>query len=560
MLQFSKLTAGLLVGSSFIALGSAMPAAAAGSWDCNHARDIALVNGNIVTMGVPAQVSAVVIRDGRIVHLGPRGESQYTPCTKVFDLKGRTAVPGLIDGHIHFMSWGNRPGHDLRLDLATSVRDIQDLVRNRAADTAPGEWITATGGWTTDQLAEKRVPTLAELDAAAPRNPVFVLTPDTLAATNSAGKAFLSAKGVTVGEDGSIPKADNQSKLAYFYLVQMETPASQKRAIQEVMAELARLGVTTVSDMGWGGGNGTPAQAWPSGTLDVYSSYDPLLELWREGKLTTRVRLNFNETNGQPPQLADRLKYLFPAFGDDMLKTLCMAEFITPGRVLPTPDYEEAARAVAKRGWCHEQHTPDVATARHFIDIWEKVNAQYPIGALHWRLAHVHELEATDLERLKALGAGVNVAPAAWLTWPGVSSRGPSYRTIVHSGIHVGAMSDGPNYRPVNPWVHLYLMVTAKDSTGKVGATDQTISRLEAIKLYTADNAWFVNEEDKLGSIEVNKLGDVVVLDRDYFSIPEEDIKKISPVLTVVDGRVVRRTSAVTELRGAAAKYHATEQ
>ena len=539
-----------LVGSL---LGGIRPAAAASGWDCSQARDIALVNGKILTMGAPEEVSSIVIRDGLVVHVGPGGQEQYTPCTKVIDLKGHIATPGFIDDHLHFVMHGFRPGYDVRLDTATTVADLLKLIKARAAGVPSGKWISSAGGWSPYQLAENRMPTLAELDAAAPNNPVFLYTAlwpagtfANQAATNSAGKAWLTAKGVTVGPDGAISSEKGQSNLAYHLLRIEGTQADQKRATQEFMAYLTSVGVTTVSDMGGGRDNlmppGAPAAAAPD------KPYEAILDLWREHKLTTRVRLN--GLDGSAPlggDTAGYLKFALPNFGDDMLRTLCAGEFITPMPVshgkmpeLPTPDYPAVAMQVAEHKWCHAQHTDFTPTSSRFIDVWEKVNATYPIADLHWRLEHLFTIDAPSLERLKKLGAGATVAPIMYLTPWGATP----YRTIVESGIPVGAASDGGNYEPVNPWLHVYQMVTGKDASGKAAAPDQTISRLQAVKLYTVNNAWFMMDS-RFGSLVPGNFGDVIVLDRDLFTIPDADIRNVSSVLTIVDGKVVHQSGDI---------------
>ena len=404
--------------------------------DCSLARDIALLNGKIMTMAEPAQVSAVVIRDGRIVHLGRGGEKEYTACTQVFDLQGRTAVPGLIDAHIHFVTWGYRPGHDVRLDLANSMDALLRSLHARAVALAAGEWVTAVGGWARTQLIENRLPTLAELDQAAPANPVFLWEREGLTAvTNTSGRAFFDSKGIAVNPDGTI-SADKTTDVAYYELAQRTT--NPKRGFADAMAHIAKLGLTTVADgaVNASPGGRSPERSWHSGHVDLYSAYDPLLKLEREGKLTVRVRVNFSDNRNEPSNRPHILNYQFPLFGSDTFKTLCMGEFIAPVRT----EYEAAAFEVAKRGWCHEQHTEGLADIRNFLDTWEKVNATYPIQDLHWRLAHVATMDGAALDRIKKLGAGVNVSATGWSRDVDVP-----YRTIVRSGVPVAGISDGPN-------------------------------------------------------------------------------------------------------------------
>ena len=150
-------------------------------------------------------------------------------------------------------------------------------------------------------------------------------------------------------------------------------------------------------------------------------------------------------------------------------------------------------------------------------------------------------LSQATLARLKAIGAGVAVH--GWLYLGGAPGRGgPPYRTIVDSGIHVGAGSDAAAVSVFDPWLEIYYMVTGRNSAGELINPGQQLTRMEAIRLYTAENGWFTHEERKLGTIEAGKLADLAVLSADYFDparVNDEAIKQIRSVLTVVDGRVV---------------------
>jgi predicted amidohydrolase YtcJ len=535
---------GFLLGGTALAwLGFAQHAGAAkANTDearCASSGDLALVNGKILTMGTPAVVSELVIRGGRVVHVGPNGKQDYTSCTRRIDLKGRTTVPGLIDGHIHLVTWGFRPGRDVRLDLAVSVADVEHALAQRAATVPPGKWVTAVGGWTRHQFTDDRLPTLEELDRAAPKNPVFIWEREgTPAVTNTLGRAFFEAARITVGPDGQIATDGNQAALAYSRLAHLETDSMQ--GTRDALAYLNQVGVTTAADAGVNAGppgSRPPERSWHSGHVDVYTAYDPVLSLAREHQLPVRVRLGLsNGMPNEPPHDEMRLKYQFPMFGNEWISTLCMGELIAP----PDPvKYDEVALAVAQRGWCHEQHTMGGPSIKSFVDSWEKVNAQAPIGGLRWRLAHVMDIAPADLERLKRLQAGVSVSPMLYAPGASQPGMGIAYGTIVHSGVKVGGVSDGPNFLPVNPWVHIAMMVTGKDGLGRqVVSPDQALSRIEALQLYTVNNGWFMGDET-LGTLQPGSFGDVAVLDRDYLTTPTDQIRHVAPVLTIVGGRVV---------------------
>jgi predicted amidohydrolase YtcJ len=170
---------------------------------------------------------------------------------------------------------------------------------------------------------------------------------------------------------------------------------------------------------------------------------------------------------------------------------------------------------------------------------FEAVNATTPIANLHWSIAHVPRIDQAAVNRLKAVGAGIAVHPFAYLNAMG---GGPPLRMILDSGIHVGAGSDSAQISTLDPWLMIYYMVTGKNAAGVLVNDKQQISRMEALRLYTAANGWFFREEDKVGSIESRKLGDVAVLSDDFLDpnkVSDEGIKKLRSVLTVVDGKVV---------------------
>ena len=173
------------------------------------------------------------------------------------------------------------------------------------------------------------------------------------------------------------------------------------------------------------------------------------------------------------------------------------------------------------------------------------MNKTIPIANLRWSDAHVPSIDQATVNRLKAVGAGIAVHPFRYLS--GGNSGGPPLRMILDSGIHVGAGSDSAQISTRDPWNLIYYMVTGKNAAGKLVNAGQQITRKEAIRLYSVENGWFLKEENKLGSIEEGKLGDVVVLSDDYFDpvrVPDAAIRKLHSVLTVVDGKVVHNLLA----------------
>ena len=542
-------TAGLGISSG--ALPSAAFAESREQHDGDAEQDLLLVNGRIHTMDVhDSVVSSARIRDGRFVGVGDAGEDSGGR-TKVIDLHERTVVPGLIDNHNHIVLLGLRPGFDTRLENATSIAEIQVALRRRATGVPTGQFLTAIGGWDPAQFAEKRLPTLAELDAAVADHPVYLQVaffgPSS---TNSAGKAFFQSHGVTVGSDGSIGPF-GPSLAALNALRAIQTFDDKKRGTLDALKYGLSLGVTTHLDMGGFVIPGTENQqdsfvADGAASWDPFTAYDPLVALHRDPGLPARVRIFFLSMDSGPgiPLLTQRVLNSLRDFGDNILRIAGVGEFITSWPLFGQPDptnYTEAGQLAAGKGWTYQQHSLSLHEDQLAAGMFETVNAQTPIADLHWSVAHVPFIDLPTINRLKAVGAGV--ALHGWRYLAGTAAQnGPPYRTIADSGIHAGAGSDSAQISPLNPWLNIFYMVTGKNSSGVLINPGQTLSRAEAIRMYTAANGWYCKEESSLGSIEVGKLADLVVLSNDYFDphdVTDDGIKHLSSVLTIVGGEIV---------------------
>jgi len=532
----------LLVTILAAGCASAQPGPCAGS------RDLHLTNGKIVTLDRQnTVVSDLIIQDGKFTAVGKNGDTRTSPCTRNINLGGRTGVPGLIDNHNHIVLLGMRPGYDIRLETATSIADIQSMLKAKAKTVPAGAFITTLGDFNAKQVVEKRLPTLAELDAALPDHPYLLNGGGT--ATNSRGKTFFESKGIMVSPTGVIAGPGFLQALNALRAIQ--TFDDMKRGTMDAMAYLNGFGLTTSVDMGAFTIPGTPDMQDASvadnvESLNPWTMYDAFMALHREGKMTHRLRIFYltQDTRPDVPILKQRLLNNFPDFGDDMLKTSGIGEFAAAWRVTAQggpANYETALQLVAKHGWAFQQHTLSLIEDQFTAATFEKVNAVTPIKDLRWSIGHVPRIDRPTLDRLKAIGAGVAVH--GWLYLGGTPQNGgPPFRTIVDSGIHVGAGSDAAAVSVFDPWLEIYYMVTGKNSAGEMINLGQQLTRLEALRLYTSENGWYTHEENKLGTIEVGKLADVAVLSDDYLDpakVPDEAIKKLKSVLTVVDGKVV---------------------
>ena len=516
---------------------------------------LALVNGRIHTMDARNTVAtAAVIRNGRFAAVG--NDLTRTPDLRVVDLRGRTVVPGLIEPHVHIVSLANRPGYHTILENTTSVREIQEVLAARRKEVPDGQWITSMGGWHPNQWSERRRPTLQELDEAVPDRPVLLYERFTgPAVTNSAGKKIFDAldaaapvhpeiKRVSVAADGSIAAAGfaggGPAASALFHLRRMQTFEDKKRSTRDAMAYSTAVGLTSHLDQVL---FPTPGPLHPNqilSNLDQYRMYDSWMALHREGQAIVRLQMNFLQNQNDPnlPELKERLRNQLQFFGDDMLMTGSIGEWAAPlgsGAV-----WRDAQRLVAQAGWRNENSVQDLAGLTQVVEGYEAVAKEFDIRPLRWVVHHVPVVTPALLTRLQALGCGVQMAAFRWVTStdPKVIVGAP-FRTIVDHGIRAGIHGDGVHIAPLNPWLHIYFATTGRNSFGAQVNGDQQLTRQEALRLFTRDNAWFLRMEDRAGTIEPGKLADAVVLDRDYFAVPEEEIKKIRAVLTIVDGRIV---------------------
>jgi predicted amidohydrolase YtcJ len=531
-------------------------------------------------------VSTVLIKDGKFASVG-WGFQGFSACTKVINLRGRTVIPGITDNHNHIILLGLRPGRDVRLDKANSIQDALDLLAGRAAEVNPGEWVVSLGGLSRNQFVPPpdapRFPNLDELDAAVPDNPALLFEGFVgPSQTNSSGKAFFEAAGVPVADDGSIgggffgPSMDALQALRD--LPQHNNLEAQKQGLIDALQFGVSVGITTHVDQGsfhfaesYFGNTGSTFGALAS--FDQYRAFDSVRALHSEKELPARVQINY--LHGDPeedtPQLEQRLLNTVPFLGDQWLANGGIGEF-TAGSLGFTAATGEVAwqngtRLAAQHGWRNENHSLTGTDFMEILDFWGMVDSELKttgipqtpanpdpgkatiinpdgITQLRWVLAHVPFIDETYINISKDLGVGLSLLGGwRWLSGsPG--NAGPPFRTILDLGARAGMSSDGMQISVMDPWTGIYYAVTGKNARGEVINGDETISREEALRLYTSDNAWFLGQQwqRKLGSIEKGKWADLVVLSDDYFDeskVSDEDIKDIHSVMTVVNGKIV---------------------
>ncbi len=469
-------------------------------------------------------VSQVLIRNGRFAlvgnHVVRRGGG-----LRIVDLRGRTVIPGLIDAHNHIVLVGNRPGWHTPLEHVFTIPDAIAALKARATTVPAGEFITTVGPISAMQFDERRLPNLTELDAVG--RPVYIQAAQGGTRTNTEGKVWLEARGVMVAADGTI--AGPAAGLALQTLRKtLLTPATRERTALEALQYYARLGITTHRDSGaFHADEPAPGVA----SENTYTMHNPFRALDRDGRLPARLRIDFlhqDAPTADPPlpTLGPRLRNSFPRFGNDWLRTGGIGEFTGGGL--------EGLRAIARAGWRGEDHALNLAGVTTLITNRETVNREIPIKDLRWVISHIPEFPVELANRAQALGVGVLVG---WGPLRNGTNVGPPNRKLYTHGIHVGFHTHGGDITVINPWLNFYTMITGKNLAGQAILGDQTLTREQTLRLATAANKWFIWEDD-LGSIEAGNHADLAVLDRDYFTIPDEDIRRITSVLTIVGGKV----------------------
>ena len=500
----SGLTASAAQGSAALAAGQ--PAVA----------DLILLNGRFVDGRGAAGGSALSIRNGRIAGVGEA--RALGTAARTIDLGGRTVVPGLFDAHVHYTRAGVNPGYEARrIERAFTMAELQEAIAKRAASVPPGAFITCIGGWNHTQLAENRRPTRADLDAAAPKHAVYIAGTGggTGAITNSAGRTFFAARGVMV-DDATGVVSSPQAALAA--LQAAHTAEDRLRGTVDLNAHANGLGLTGVIN---------------AGNLE---DQELALRLWREDRLTIRMRPLFPADS--PEDVETRVRYNFSqsgrAVGDDLFRVAGFGERIG-GTDPVSAQFEPTARAIARHGWLLQQHSITLKENDFHLQAFQAIAREHPIDRLRWSIIHLQSIDEGRLTALMRLGAGASAQ-----TWTYLSAGGgPPFRRIVDSGIRAGVGTDSTNVSALDPWLSLFYMTTGRNLAGVLTNDGQQISRLEALRLYTEGAAWFSFDDHHVGTFAAGKYADLAVLSHDYLTVPDQMIRKIESVLTLVGGRVV---------------------
>ncbi|WP_437131653.1 amidohydrolase [Bacillus atrophaeus] len=529
--------------------------------------DMILYNGKITTLD-PSQpeVSAIAITGGLITAVG--GDElldSATEKTKKIDLKRKRAIPGLNDSHIHVIRGGLHYNMELRWEGVPSLAIALEMLKEQARRTPAPQWVRVVGGWSEFQFKERRMPTLEEINAVSEDTPVFVLHLYDRALVNRAGLRALGYTKDTPDPPGCLIERDKRGNptgllianpnASILYSSLGRAPVlnfdDQINSTRHFMRELNRLGITSAIDAGGG------FQNYPD-------DYEVVEHLAEKDQLTLRIAYNLftQNPNHEYEDFASWAKIVSPGQGNDKYKMNGAGEMLVFSAAdfekfqMPRPDLATVMEADLKKvisllvenRWPFRLHATYDESITRFLNVFEEVNREIPFNGLRWWFDHAETISDRSMERVKALNGGIAIQDR--MAFQGeyfvdlygkeAAKRTPPIYRMLDLGIPVGAGSDATRVSSYNPWVALYWMVAGK-TIGGLSIYDEKnkLDRNVALELYSKGSAWFSGDEDKKGTLAVGQFADIAVLSADYFTVPEEEIKDLESLLTIMGGQVV---------------------
>ncbi|MCO7593810.1 MULTISPECIES: amidohydrolase [Pseudomonas] len=563
------------------ALWSSLPfASASDPAHANHSggsmtADLILFNGRLHTVDPEKpSATAVAIKDGRFIAVGSDAEAMALrgAATRTIDLNRRTVVPGLNDSHLHLIRGGLNYNLELRWEGVPSLADALRMLKDQADRTPAPQWVRVVGGWTEFQFAEKRMPTLEELNKAAPDTPVFVLHLYDRALLNRAALKVVGYDRNTPNPPGGEIQRDASGEptgmliarpnAMILYATLAKGPKLpleyQVNSTRQFMRELNRLGLTSAIDAGGG------FQNYPD-------DYQVIQELADKGQLTVRIAYNLF-TQKPKEELADFQnwsKLVKPGDGSDFFRhngagemlvfsAADFEDFLEPRPDLPATmeqELEPVVRHLVEQRWPFRLHATYDESISRMLDVFEKVDRDIPFNGLPWFFDHAETVSPRNIERIRALGGGIAIQHR--MAFQGeyfvdrygakAAETTPPIQRMLAEGVPVGAGTDATRVASYNPWTALYWLVSGK-TVGGLELYPQGLGRDTALQLFTQGSAWFSSEQGKKGQIKVGQFADLIALSADYFSVEEEAIKWLESVLTVVDGKVVHAAAEFDKL------------
>ncbi|HET7765678.1 MAG TPA: amidohydrolase [Burkholderiales bacterium] len=529
--------------------------------------DLILANGKIVTVDASFSIAqAVAIRDGRIIAVGTDEAVRRTagPATKVIDLHGRTVIPGLIDGHLH--NAGGGPGVDL--SNVRTLAEVLAAVEARVKAGRPGDLVVSNADWHEAQLKEKRLPHRRELDRIAPENPVVLVRGGHEFIVNSAAVARWNISRATPapagGEIGRDADGELNGELVDTARGLVKLPPPPKLAEAEILRQIKLLNAAGLTSIR------IPGQFQFGGS--AIEPYRMFQDLKAKGQLTIRVNYLMRIFDySSVAKMRDTIASwnVKPDEGDEWLRIGGMKTLIDGGfegghmraayeepygkggkfkgiQVVPVDQYVAVVRELNRLGWRVATHAVGDAAIDQVLDAYAAANADKSIAGKRWSIEHFFIGRPDHYPRVRSLDLVISAQDHLYLAGPSMkkywgkerAENVTPVRTFLDQGILVAGGTDSPVI-PYNPFWAMYHFISRETISDGVYGASQRITREEALRIFTINNAKLTFEENIKGSIEPGKLADLVVLSADILTVPEKEIEGLKAVATMVGGRVV---------------------
>ncbi|MEI3790750.1 MULTISPECIES: amidohydrolase [unclassified Chryseobacterium] len=529
--------------------------------------DLILYNGKIHSFSKEiTDISAVAMKEGEIIALGNDGlvDQFADAATEIIDLKKKRVVPGINDSHIHLIRGGLNYNLELRWDGVPSLADALRMLKEQVDRTPSPQWVRVVGGWSEFQFAERRMPTLEEINAIAPETPVFILHLYDRALMNRAAlKAVGYTKNTPAPPGGHIERDSNGEPTGLIIatpnaMILYSTLAKgpklsyehQLNSTRHFMKELNRFGITSVIDAGGG------FQNFPD-------DYQVVNELNENKQLTVRIAYNLftQKPKNEFEDFSEWIDTVKLYQGDDMYRhngagemlvfsAADFEDFLQPRPDLPEnmeADLEKVVRLLVENRWPFRLHATYNESITRFLNVFEKVNQDMPFNGLPWIFDHAETIDERNIERVKMLGGGIAIQSR--MAYQGeyftdrygsaAAENTPPIKKMLEMEVPVGGGSDATRVSSYNPWMSMYWLTVGKTVGGLQLYHETRLDRAVALELYTRGSAWFSQEQQKKGDIRVGMFADLAVLDKDYFTIEDEEIKNIESEMTIVNGKIV---------------------
>ncbi|HEY5825335.1 MAG TPA: amidohydrolase [Cyclobacteriaceae bacterium] len=536
--------------------------------------DIIIHNGKIETMDeTNPHATALAIVQNKVALVGTTKEVMKwkSSTTKVIDAKGKTVIPGLFDSHLHVIRGGRFYNSELRWDGVKTLKRALEMLSEQSRRTPKGQWVRVVGGWNEYQFEEKRLPTLQEINEATGDVPTFILYLYGKAWLNQAGLKELHIDGNTPNPTGGLIEKDSNGDPTGLFLAEPNAfilystlaklpELSQEEKINstlQYMTELNRLGVTAVMDAGGG------FQNFP----DDYA-ITTLLD--KEGRITVRLPyFLFAQKKGteladytrwtgmvdihhQEKNVVNEIDYHVAGAGENLVADAADFEnFLFPRPELPASmenNLKSVLQFLVKNRWPFRIHATYNESISRDIAVIEEINSKTPLNGLVWFIDHAETISEENLKKIKALGGGISVQHR--MAYQGesfihrygkqASSATPPVKKMIELGIPIGLGTDGTRVASYNPWIALYWITTGKSvGNTQVMAKENALDRYTALKLFTIGGYQLIKEDQAKGKIRKGYVADITILSNDYFTVPDEEVKDITSLLTIVDGKIV---------------------